>query len=155
MNWALSLRSPFEWVRFDDPYHEKALAQLISEDVWALDLPKASLCANFVVSPEQGGIVGIAVDFHRRDRSKLNDLFTLCDGVRIEWLDDEMRLHWRSSTDAFVQRVLTNQVVWLATSDKSHKLRVISVHLEDIDYIHEESDYKLVPPERPPLCELY
>jgi hypothetical protein len=135
------------------------------EELVGVNLPGASLCADFLVDEKIGLWTGVTVAVHPRDIPYVKSAFELVDDsmtrlilphearVLSRYRDDSgwawLEVRWITTEDTRMQMAQTNQALWYCLK-KSFKRRqqVVVLALENLDYMFEELGPKF---QLPPL----
>jgi len=140
--------------------------QIESERVQCVNLPNASLCADFLLLPSRE-IVGVCVGVGDNDLALIRSLFATAQPERVilrersaciptrysgypEW--NWLEVIWRDASRTDLVEAQSNQVLWLAKDGVPQ--RITAMVLEDLDYIESEVEGTFalrLTPNSPPL----
>jgi len=125
-------------------------SEVLSQRLRCINLPNASLCADFLLLPSQE-IVGVCVGVSDSDLADVRSLFATAQPSRVtirehrngiltryssypEW--NWLEVTWADDSEAVLVEAQSNQVLWLADNDAPQC--ITAMVLEDLDYIQSE-----------------
>jgi hypothetical protein len=130
-----------------------------------VNLPNASLCADFLVLPSRE-IVGVCVAVSADDLPLVRSLFRKANSDRVAFREASgfipqrysafpawnwLEVTWKEASDANLSEAQSIQVLWLLNNDSQQC--VAAMVLENLDYIEAEADGSFAfgsPPDSPP-----
>jgi len=140
--------------------------ELITPDgevLFAISLPGASLCADFLVVPETRVWAGITIAIHERDfevikcflekaTNPITKLIPVGDGEKLaryrgfpDW--GWFEINWLDEPNVEISPALTNQVLWYANKcQKSQKAKIVLLALENLKQLLKEGPDGMILP---------